>query len=139
MNNEILALIGKKRRAWDRWKKCKSRENEAEYKKLEKSVKRKIRNSKNCVERKVAREAKDNPRAFYAYVNNAKRTRTKIGPISGENGEVIIDPRKQAERLNSHYATVFTHGSSDVPAMENKVDEEMDDVDVSPKRVWDMI
>ena len=42
LNSEILALIGKKRKAWDRWKKCKSRENEVEYKKLEKSLKKKM-------------------------------------------------------------------------------------------------
>ena len=139
LNSEILALIGKKRKAWDRWKKCKSRENEVEYKKLEKSLKKKIRNSKNSVERKVAKEAKENPRAFYAYVNSAKRTRTKIGPISGENGEVLIDPGEQAERLNSHYATVFTCEASDPPVMGRVMEEEMVDVDVSPKQVSDMI
>ena len=45
LNNEILSLIGKKRKAWDKWKKCKSKENELEYKKLEKGLKKKIRES----------------------------------------------------------------------------------------------
>ena len=139
LNNEILSLIGKKRKAWDKWKKCRSEEDKDVYKKLEKCLKRKIRNAKNGMERKVAKEAKENPRAFYAYVNSAKRTRTKIGPISGINGEVLIDPREQAERLNSHYATVFTTGACEPPGIERMVEEEMDDVDLSPERVMEVI
>ena len=65
LNHEILMLIGKKRKAWSRWKECRSAENEREYKNLEKLVKRKIRNSKNSTERRVAKEAKENPKAFF--------------------------------------------------------------------------
>ena len=54
LSREILTLIGRKRKAWSRWKACGSAENEREYKSLEKKVKTKIRNSKNSVERKVA-------------------------------------------------------------------------------------
>ena len=70
MNGEILTLIGKKRRAWCKWKACASEQNMKEYKGLERMVKRKIRVSKSRVERTVAKEAKENPRAFFSYVNS---------------------------------------------------------------------
>ena len=47
-------------------------------------TKKKIRNKKNAHERQVVQNRKTNPKSFYAYVNSAKRTRAKIGPISGE-------------------------------------------------------
>ena len=107
LNHEILMLIGKKRKAWSRWKECRSAENEREYKNLEKLVKRRIRNSKNNTERRVAKEAKENPKAFFSYVNSSKETRVKIGPLKDRSGKIVTDPLEQAGILNAHYATVY--------------------------------
>ena len=41
LNHEILTLIGRKRKAWQKWKECASEENKRVYKCLEKEVKRK--------------------------------------------------------------------------------------------------
>ena len=132
-------LIGKKRKAWSRWKECRSAENEREYKNLEKLVKRKIRNSKNSTERRVAKEAKENPKAFFSYVNRSKESRVKIGPLKDSSGNIVTDPLEQAGILNAHYATVFTRSVTDLPAVESITGEVIDDVDVSIERVKNMI
>ena len=139
LNHEILMLIGKKRKAWSRWKECRSAENEREYKNLEKLVKRRIRNSKNNTERRVAKDAKENPKAFFSYVNSSKKTRVKIGPLKDRSGEIVTDPLEQAGILNAHYATVFTRSMNDLPVVESSMEEVIDDVDVSIERVKNTI
>ena len=139
LNHEILMLIGKKRKAWSRWKECRSAENEREYKNLEKLVKRRIRNSKNNTERRVAKDAKENPKAFFSYVNSSKKTRGKIGPLKDRSGEIVTDPLEQAGILNAHYATVFTRSMNDLPVVESSMEEVIDDVDVSIERVKNTI
>ena len=139
LNHKILMLIGKKRKAWSRWKECRSAENEREYKNLEKLVKRRIRNSKNNTERRVAKEAKENPKAFFSYVNSSKETRVKIGPLKDKSGNIVTDPLEQAGILNAHYATVFTRSVTELPAVESITEEVIDDVDVSVERVKNTI
>ena len=102
-------------------------------------VKRKIRNSKNSVERKVAKGAKENPKAFYSYVNGAKRARVKIGPLSDREGNIVIDPRKQAEIFNAHYATVFTRSEIDPPMIGEVTSGRIEDMEISRARVMNTI
>ena len=78
------------------------------YKSLKKQTKKMIRNKKNGLERRVAKEAKEDPKMFYAYVNSAKRTRSKIGPLKSEDGETVVDPEEQATILNNFFSSVFT-------------------------------
>ena len=107
-NKEMAKLIEKKRRAWNKWKRTKTGVDKIEYQKLEKNVKRMVKNKKNGLERKIAKEAKTNPKAFYSYINSSKKVRSKIGPLKSDDGEMIADPKNQAEILNDFYSSVFT-------------------------------
>ena len=102
-------------------------------------MKRKIRNSKNNVERRVAKEAKENPKAFFSFVNSAKTSRVKIGPLKDKDRNIVVDPVEQAEILNAHYATVFTRSESDLPVKKNVTESIIDDIDVSVERVMNTI
>ena len=62
---------------------------------------------------------KENPKLFYSFINRAKATRTKIGPL--RNGdEVVTDPKQEAELLNDYYASVFTAGEANVPEVTSR-------------------
>ena len=84
-----------------------------EYKKAVKEVKKKIKNKKNSLERKIMQSRKTCPKSFYAYINSAKKTRSKIGPLK-EDGVVVSDPKEQARILNNQYASVFTRDDGDI-------------------------
>ena len=139
MTGEILSLIGKKRNTWRRWKVCASEENKSRYVALEKTVKKKIRNSKNGVERRIAKEAKENPRAFYSYVNSSKRVRVKIGPLIDEDGGVVVNPQDQAEIFNAYYATVFTRSVVEPQPVDDPLTTALEDVEISTERVMNTI
>ena len=81
---EVNTMSEKKRRAWDLWKKSKLESDKQKYKQLENGLKKMIRNKKRNMERKVAKKAKLNLKAFFTYINGNKRltlTVTGWGPF----------------------------------------------------------
>ena len=72
------------------------------YKKKVTEVKRKIRNSKNSYKKAVMQCRNTNPKMFYSYINRAKATRNKVGPLMSENGDVVVEPKEQACLLNEY-------------------------------------
>ena len=140
MDGELSKTIEKKRKAWDNFKKKKTEESKTEYKSLEKKTKKMIRNKKNGLERKIAKESKQSPKAFYAYVNSAKRSRSKIGPLKNEDGEVIVDPGQQASILNNFYSSVFTRNEDDPPEkVRREGGNELTEIVIDEERVKKMI
>ena len=140
MCNELKRLIGKKKRAWKKWKKSKKEEDRKEYKSLEKKTKKTIRNRKNAVEKRVAREAKSNPKLFFWYVNSSKQVRTKIGPLKDDDGNMIADAKRQAEILNCYFASVFTQSTTEVPT-KTRYDgtKRLSDIDLNKEKVLGML
>ena len=67
-----------------------------------------FRNGKNGLEKKVAKNAKENPRLFYAHLKGDRGNRQRVGPLKDENGKLIVEPKLQAEVLNNYFASVFT-------------------------------
>ena len=113
MDNEVKKTIERKKRAWKKMKETNRLRDIEDYKKAVKEVKKKIKNKKNSLERKIMQSRKTCPKSFYAYINSAKKARSKIGPLKKE-GTVVSDPKEQAEILNGQYASVFTRDDGDI-------------------------
>jgi len=58
---------------------------------LRNSVSREIRNAKRKYEFKLGVRIKDDPKAFYAYVNSKSRGRSKVGPLQDAQGKLVED------------------------------------------------
>ena len=140
LDKELTKLIEKKKRAWNTYKRTKTDNNKAIYKSLEKKTKKMVKNKKNGLERKIAKEAKDNPKAFYAYINSSKRARSKIGPLKNSDGEIVVDPGEQATILNNFFSSVFTRNEDEPP---EKVcfagENELRNIEIDEERVKKMI
>ena len=115
MDNEVKRAIEKKKGAWKIWKETGSRRSKEEYKKKVTETKKKIRNKKNALERKVAKCKKDNPKMYYAFINKSRKTRSKIGPLTDDGRDQITEPKEQAEVLNKYLASVFTDSGENLP------------------------
>ena len=103
MNREVRRKIEEKRRAWGKWKETRRECDRIDYWKKENEVKKIIRRRKNGWEKRVMEERKTNPKLFYSHINRAKTTRSKVAPLIAEGGEVVVDPKQQAELLNKYY------------------------------------
>ena len=47
-----------------------------------------VKKAKSKFERKLSKEARRKPRAFYAYVNKQTKSRVSVGPLKDSNGDV---------------------------------------------------
>ena len=65
------------------------------------------------METKLLEGIKSNPRAFYKYANQARKGKTKIGPILS-NGKYHSDPIKMANLLSQQYESVFSDPMTDI-------------------------
>ena len=139
MSKELERLIKEKRSAWTKWKRTRSEHDKSEYKKLETRVKKVIRNRKNVLEKNIAKEAKRNPKSFFAFINKRRKTRAKIGPLRSENGTIIVDPAEQAESFNAHYSSVFTRSEKEPPTIEHVTNEKIEDVVISVELIKSLI
>ena len=59
-------------------------------------------------------------RNVYSFINSAKKTKMKIGPLKHPNGELETDASEQAEMLNNFFSSVFTNSKNRVPEVEQK-------------------
>ena len=59
-------------------------------------------------EKKIANEAKLNPKAFYRYVNSKLEVKSGISDLKNDKGEKISGDGLKAEALNNFFSSVFT-------------------------------
>ena len=107
LSKELLKLIEEKRRAWKNHKLVRSAESWNRVSRLMKNLKKRIQKAKLTFEKKIAKNAKQNPKAFYAYLGGKRSNRTGVGPLQDSNGNIVSDDAAQAQMLNDYYATVF--------------------------------
>ena len=117
MTRDIIRALRRKRRIW---RKEKDRIESQEYRDAEKKVRNLIRNAKRAYERKLAKEAKDNSRPFYAYLKRKTKTKTSVGPLKNSDGQTVTGNKEMADLLNGYFKSVFSRE----PAMTR--DEEPD-------------
>jgi len=79
-----------------------------QYNEARRTVKREIRKAKINYEEEIAKNAKNNPKKFYKYINNKKELKSGIGPLANETGELVSDNKIMADTLNNYFSTVFT-------------------------------
>ena len=89
MNQNVLQLIRKKRRLWNRYKSTKDYESMMAYKRIKAEVNKSVKNAKRKFERKLAKQARRKPRAFYSYVNKLTNSRVSVGPLKDSNAMAI--------------------------------------------------
>ena len=133
MRRRRKRIIKEKKRKWKEWKEKKTEEKKREYKKIETETKSKIRNKKKSFEKKIAKESKTNPKSFFAYVNG--RRRAEIGPLK-KDGKIVVEPKEQADLLNTYYASVFTRSDTPAPKVEEGTGERLTESEITEEDVY---
>jgi hypothetical protein len=86
MDGKTKVAILKKRRAWKKYSYARSRENYRKYASERNKCTNTIRDSKKSYERKIATEAKKNPKSFWKYVNSKLKAKTGVGSLEESDG-----------------------------------------------------
>lgn len=122
MTQGLLREIRKKNRMW---KALKGGQITEDYKKVERSVKNMIRNSKRRFEKKLA-DNKGSNRQFFAYVKKKTGCRSSVGPLKSGDGGMVSDAQGMAEILNRSFKDVFTREDlTSVPEPEELVTDSL--------------
>jgi hypothetical protein len=100
ISKEILAEVKRKRRLW---RQCKGGAIPEEYKRMENSLKKKIRRAKRRFEKELA-DGRENKRRFFTYVKRRTKARQSVGPIKNVAGETIADDKGMADELNKFFS-----------------------------------
>ena len=127
MQRNIMRIIRRKRRLWSHYKDTKDHQDYQAYKQAEAGVKKAVRNAKKQFEKKLSKDAKKNPKAFYKYINSKKSNRENIGPLKVD--KILIDDDKSvAETLNMFFSSVFTKEDLDNLPNIAKIKDNIDDL-----------
>ena len=69
---------------------------------------REVRSAKFNYEKKLADNVKFDAKSFYAYVRSRCKSRSGIGVLSRDDGELVESPEEVAEEFNDYFSSVFS-------------------------------
>ena len=131
-----MKLWKKKYFAWKRYTETKGYQRYREYLKETRIFKKHSRKEQRLFERKIAREAKHNKRAFYRYVNSKLTVRPEITELQNELGQLIDNDKEICNILGRYFNSVYTARSNEtMPDMENSFEQEIRDIEISQEDV----
>ena len=112
MTKGILMLIQKKDELWKLYRKNKkSKKRLMRYKKIRNQVTAAIKKAKCSFEYQLAKEVRDNPRAFFAYARSRTSIREELKTVRKPDGEMTSNLLETCEVLNCEFEKVFTKHS----------------------------
>lgn len=91
-----------------------------------------IRDSKKSYERKIATDAKKNPKSFLKNVNSKLKTKTGVGSLEKANGTLVYEDVEKVEVLNNYFSSVFTRTDDlNEPIETKEMDSLLSDISVT--------
>ena len=119
LNNEVQEAIAHRERLYQAHKTNPSQESQQAHTLAARRVNKVVRRAKRNKEINVARMAKHNPKAFYAYVNERRVVRDSIGPLQNSAGALKTSATDKANILNDYFVSVFTNeDTNNIPEVE---------------------
>lgn len=114
LTRSLLRLIRKKRRAWKLFTATSCYQDHIKYKDMEKSVKKAVLQAKKKFEKRLAANAKKDPKSFYSYLKTKTANKESVGPLKADN-DIVSDDSEMGEMLNSFFSSVFTCEDTESP------------------------
>ena len=128
----LLNKLKLKRYAFKTYKKFPTVQNYNTYAKYRNQVIWETRKAKKQKEIKVAKDAKDNPKAFFQYVNCKLKPKENISNLLTEDGTLTTSDLEKCEILNKFFASVFTvEDTEEVPTFTCENDQFVDTMSIT--------
>jgi hypothetical protein len=111
LDEKTIKKIKKKRRCWQRYMETRDGQKYQEYTRARNQVKGLVRKAKLEMEKRIARNAKENPKTFW-HASSKKKTKSGIAELKykDDNGEskTTNGDKEMSEVLVNFFSSVFT-------------------------------
>ena len=137
MNGKALDKVRKKRQAFQRYLETQEGKEYKEYAKFRNQAKWEMKKAMKEFERKIAQEAKANPKAFFKYAQSKLKTRVSVSDLKKPDGSLTSNSFEKAETLNSFFSNVFTQeDAGNLPVFDNReYQTPLDNVNITVEEV----
>ena len=108
MTKEALRIRKKKYHHWKRYTETQDYLEYARFTSWRNTLRNLTRSRRRDFEKKLAKEKKTNPKAFWRYVNSRLKTKTKVDTLHMEDGSLTTNNRQKADTFNKFFSSVFT-------------------------------
>ena len=143
VNYKTQKAIKRKYHAWKRFTESKSHAKYLQYIKERNRVTKKLRQAKKHFEKNIAKECKQNPKAFYSYANSHKRSSTNFIRLKKTEESYTLNDEDTASELNTYFASVFNKEEAEdqqnIYLPDRAIDNLLYDISISEDDVYDML
>ena len=108
MDEKVTAAVKRKTEAYTKYRQSREGTDYINYRRAANRVKAEVRKAVRTVEKRIATEAKQNPKAFFNYARSKMKTRTGVSYLEYPDGRMAHTDVEKAELLNTFFSDVFT-------------------------------
>ena len=136
MNDRLIRKWKRKHFAWKRFTESRSYLSYLEYKKETNDLKKQTRKAKRIFEKRLAKGARHNKRAFFRYVNSKLTVRPEITEMQKENGEIADKDNEICDTLGEYFSSVFTQvHTGHLPDMDDMFGSEIGNITITQEDI----
>jgi len=107
-NDSVKIKVKEKQKCFARYMETRDTNDYQNYARARNQVKWETRKAVKIFERKIAEEAKRNPKGFFAYARGKMRTKENVAELRDNEGTLATSDADKAEMLNRQFCSVFT-------------------------------
>ena len=108
MDEKVTAAVKRKTEAYTKYRQSREGTDYINYRRAANRLKAEVRKAVRTFEKRIATEAKKNPKSFFNYARSKMKTRTGVSDLEYPDGRMAHTDVEKAELLNSFFSDVFT-------------------------------
>lgn len=113
--------IKEKHKSWRKYMNCKTRQNYVQYTRARNQARWATREARKNIEKSIAQNVKENPKAFWRYAKSQTKTKTNVSDLQYDDGSSTHTDLEKAEVLNMCFSKIFTiENQEQMPQLRNK-------------------
>lgn len=138
MTQNIKKSVKKKYKMFKRFLETENSRDYHDYVKTRNEVSKAIKKSKKQYEKNIASKVKENPKAFWKFVNSSRKCRENVSALQKEDGFLATSDKDKADILINFFSSVLIEeDTTDIPDIQpaERTSKHITDINITKKDV----